>query len=101
MNICLKFTDEAQAKSILYTEHPAALDADGNSLTEAYSTPNFCNIDIIGQSSKLTGETDVNGEPVMITLDGWHVNVFLLPEEDITTLESFIVTPLTPSRVWA
>ena len=86
MNICLKFTDEAQAKSILYTDD---------------DTPNFCNIDTVGQISKMTGETDVNGEPVMITLDGWHVNVFLLPEEEITTLEPFIVTPLTPSRVWA
>ena len=101
MNICLKFTDEAQAKSVLYTEHPAILDAEGNTLTEAYSTPNFRNIDIIGQISKMTGETDVNGEPVMITLEGWHVNVFLLPGEDIATLEPFTVTPLTPSRVWA
>lgn len=101
MNICLKFTDEAQAKSVLYTEHPAVLDADGGVLAEAYDTPNFHNIDIIGQISKTTGETNANGEPVMVVLDGWHVNVFLLPGEDIATLEPFIVTPLTPLRVWA
>lgn len=101
MNICLKFSDEAQAESILYTEHPIVVDADGAILAEAHATPNFHNIDVIGQISKTTGETDANGEPVMVALDGWHVNVFLLPEEDVTTLEPFIVTPLTPSRVWA
>ena len=101
MNICLKFTDEVQAKSVLYTDHPAILDADGNTLTEAYSTPNFRNIDTIGQITKLTGELDDQGQPITETLDGWHVNVLLMPDEDGSSLEPYTVYPLTPTRVWA
>lgn len=101
MNICLKFTDEAQAKSILFTEHPETLDADGITVTEAYSTPNFRNIDTIGQIIKLTGEMDDQGQPITQTLDGWHVNVFLMPDEDGSSLEAYTVYPSTPSRVWA
>ena len=86
MNICLKFTDEAQAKSVLYAED---------------DTPNFRNIDIIGQITKLTGELDDQGQPITQTLDGWHVNVFLMPDEDGTALEAYRVYPSTPSRVWA
>lgn len=101
MNIYLKFTDEAQAKSILYTEHPATLDTDGITITEAYSTPNFRNIDTIGQITKLTGELDDQGQPITETLDGWHVNVFLVPDEGGTALEAYRVYPSTPFRVWA
>lgn len=101
MNICLKFTDEAQAKSVLFTEHPATLDADGITVTEAYNTPNFRNIDTIGQITKLTGELDDQGQPITQTLDGWHVNVFLMPDEDGSVLEPYTVYPSTPSRVWA
>lgn len=101
MNICLKFTDEAQAKSIMFTEHPATLDADGITVTEVYSTPNFRNIDTIGQITKLTGELDDQGQPITQVLDGWHVNVFLMPDEDGSHLEPYTVYPSTPTRVWA
>ena len=101
MNVCLKFTDEAQAKSVLYTDHPAILDADGVTVTEAYSTPNFHNIDTIGQITKLTGELDGQGQPIIEVLDGWHVNVFLMPDEDGSSLEAYTVYPSTPFRVWA
>ena len=86
MNVCLKFTDEAQAKSVLFAE-------DG--------TPSYRNIDTIGQITKLTGELDDQGQPITQTLDGWHVNVFLLPDENGSVLEAYTVYPSTPFRVWA
>ena len=101
MNICLKFADEAQAKAILFTEHPATLDADGITVTEAYSTPNFRNIDTIGQITKPTGELDDQGQPIVAQLDGWHVNVFLMPDEDGSALEPYTIHPQNPVRVWA
>lgn len=105
MNICLKFTDEAQAKSVLYTEHQFDVSviepAGGESSIKVGSTPNFRNIDTIGQITKLTGEMDDQGQPITQTLDGWHVNVFLMSDEDGSSIEPYTVYPSTPTRVWA
>ena len=35
------------------------------------------------------------------TIDGWHVNVFVLQTEDATPLLPYVVTPTTPYRVFA
>lgn len=83
MNMNLKFTDKTQADSVLLNEEGQ----------------NFRNIDTIGTIYERTGGTDE--EPVMTALEGWHVNVFVMPEEDKTPLEAFEVFPATPVRVWA
>lgn len=100
-NVCLKFTDEAQAQSVLFTEIPAVLDAEGEVVTEAQQQPNYRNIDTIGVIHKPTGEVDEEGLPVMAALPGWHINVFLLDGEDAEALEPFKVIPTNPVRVWA
>lgn len=105
MNICLKFTDEAQANEVLYTEHQFDVStvepSDSAPSPKVERTPNFRNIDTIGQITKLTGELDDQGRPITQTLDGWHVNVFIMPDEDGSALEAYTVYPSTPSRVWA
>jgi hypothetical protein len=80
----LKFTDEAAANAVLYTE----------------GTPKFANIDTIGVISKPTGEVDADGNPVMAALDGWHVNVRIAGEDHVP-LEQYALTPAIPVRVWA
>ena len=98
MNMNLKFTDEAAAKSILYRVEGAVEASEGIEAQEGYEVANFRNIDTIGVIYERTGGTDE--EPVMTALDGWHVNVFVLPDEDATPLQPFTVFPATPVRVW-
>ena len=97
-DLYLKFTDEAQATAVLYTQEPTAWDEEGN-VTATEPRPNFANISTIGIIYKPTGETDAEGNPVMAALDGWHVNVRVVGE-DPTPLEQYAVTPATPVRVW-
>jgi hypothetical protein len=99
-DLYLKFADEAQATDTLYTQHPEVVTEEGTVVTEAYSTPNFMNIDTVGVISKPTGEVDAEGNPVMETLEGWHVNIRVAAGEDATALEAFKVEPRNPMRVW-
>ena len=94
----LKFTDEAEATSVLYTQEPTAWDEEGN-VTATEPRQAYANISTIGIIYKPTGETDAEGNPVMAALDGWHVNVRVVGE-DATALEAFAVTPTLPVRVW-
>ena len=103
MNMNLKFTDEAAANAVLYRIE-GAVEADpeqGIEAQEGYEVANYRNIDVIGVIYKPTGETDAEGSPVMAALDGWHVNVFVLPDEDASVLEAHQVFPATPVRTWA
>lgn len=101
MNMNLKFTDEATAKAVLYrVEGAVEADAEqGIEAVEGYEVANYRNIDVIGVIYERTGGTDE--EPVMTALDGWHVNVLVLPDEDGSVLEAHQVFPATPVRVWA
>ena len=98
MDLYLKFTDEAEATSVLYTQEPTAWDEQGN-VTATEPRQAYANISTIGVIYKPTGETDAEGNPVMASLDGWHVNVRVVGE-DATALEAFAVTPALPVRVW-
>ena len=82
MDYYLKFADEAEAQSVLYTD----------------DTPDYQNIDTIGTIYKPTGEVDAEGNPVMAPVPGWHVNIRCgeAPELDV-----FMVEPKFPVRVWA
>lgn len=96
IDLYLKFTDEAEAASVLYTFHPKVVGDDGVTVTEAYTTPNYANIDTIGVIYERTGGTDE--EPVMTAIPGWHVNVRCT---EIGLLAPFMVQTTTPYRVWA
>ena len=99
MDLYLKFTDEPQAQSVLYTEVPTAWDDEGEP-TEWYEQPNYANIDTIGiiyEGGEWDAEGNVITEPA--ALDGWHVNVRVV-DEDPTPLEAYAVTVASPMRVW-
>ena len=86
-DLYLKFTDEAEATSVLYTQEPTAWDEQGN-VTATEPRQAYANISTIGVIYK-------DEQP----LDGWHVNVRVVGE-DATALEAFSVTPTLPVRVW-
>lgn len=99
-DLYLAFPDQAAADAVLYTVHDAVTDEDGNVTIEAYVTPNYANIDTLGVIYKPTGETDAEGNAVMASIDGWHVNVRVVDSEEDSALKSFQVTPKIPVRVW-
>ncbi len=99
MDLYLKFTDEAEADAVLYTLHPEAVEEDGVTVTEAYSTPNYANISTIGIIYKRFPEP-VPENYVPIPEEGWHVNVRVVDNEDPTPLEQYEVHPVLPLRVW-
>ena len=102
----LKFSDEAQANSVLYTKVPTAWSESVSMdeppvATEWMDKPNFDNIDIIGTIYDATGEVEtVDGieVPVMVALDGYHVNV--RHKEQASELDAYAVTPTNPRRIW-
>jgi hypothetical protein len=89
-DLCLRFPDEDTATAVLYADE----------------VPLFRNIDTIGVIYKPTGSTivleDGTESPEMAAVTGWHVNVRVMPDEDIEDLEPYKVNPepLTPVRVW-
>lgn len=106
MNICLKFESEEAAKAVLYGTE-GAQEANPEMGIEAIAgviVPNFRNIDIIGTIYKPTGTTEtVDGmqRPVMAAVPGYHCNVLVGDNEDITALTPYTVTPTTRVRIWA
>ena len=88
MNYCLKFPDKSTSESILFNGE----------------TPCYKNIDVIGVIYKPTGamltHEDGTEHTETVALDGWHANVFVLPDEDVTALQPYVVTPVNPVRVW-
>jgi hypothetical protein len=105
----LKFTDESQANSVLYTKVPTAW-SEAVSIdeppvaTEWMDKPNYDNIDVIGAIYRPTGEyTFVEGSeesvPVMADVGGYHVNIrnyTVAPE-----LDAYVVVPTNLYRTWA
>lgn len=75
----LKFKDEDEANNIL----------EG---LEGYS------IDTIGLIYKATGLTDAEGNPIMVDLEGWHVN---LRGQETDMFDAYKVVPTVPYRVFA
>jgi hypothetical protein len=98
-DLYLRFSDESEAKSVLYTEVPTAWDEEGEP-TEWEPRANFANIDVIGVITE-GGEWDAEGKAIVepVALEGFHVNVRLVGE-DGSALEPFMVEPEHPRRVW-
>lgn len=83
IDLYLRFESEEQANIILFNTQTIE--------NETFKTPKYSAIDVIGVIYK-------NSMP----LNGWHVNVRVTLDEDISELESYrIPEPETPSRVWA
>ena len=100
IDLYLKFTDEAEAASVLYTLHPEVVDDDGITVTEAYTTPNYQNIDTLGVIYEAVGEFNEETGQASEALSGWHVNVRIVADEDGAALEQYAVQPTIPQRVW-
>ena len=96
-DICLTFTNEQQAHSVLYTSVDQVTDAEGNVVVEASVTRNYKNIDLIG--TVYEANPDVPEEP--IAMPGYAVNVFTMPDEDEAALAPYVVVPTSRYRVWA
>ena len=99
-DLYLKFADEAEANSVLYTVHPETVDEDGVTVSEEYTTPNYQNIDTLGILYVNQPIPDPENPPPPIPEEGWHTNVRLVEGEDAAPLESFKVEPVLPRRVW-
>ena len=91
----LKFADEAECNSVLYTTTEEVVDEDGKIVQEAQTKPNYQNIDVIGV---LFDNTDQENP---VEIPGWHVNVRVVNDENTVVLEPFAVFPVAPRRVWA
>ena len=97
-DLYLKFADEAEANSVLYTTD-TVLDEEGNVVSETVK-PNYMNIDTIGVIYEQQEVVDPENPPEPVALPGWHVNVRVLATEDATPLEPYAVHPSLPRRVW-
>ena len=97
----LKFADQAEADSILFTEQTNVQD----DVIETVKVPRYAAVDVIGVIYKATGKVlpapDGSGDAVdeMAPIDGWHVNVRHTAEAP--ELVAFQVYPATPVRMWA
>jgi hypothetical protein len=94
-DLYLKFSDKAQADSVLYTTTDEVTDAEGVVVQAASSKPNFANIDVVGTIYKTVAEGE---EPV--AYEGYHVNVRVVNGEDSSALLPFSVVPTAPRRIW-
>jgi hypothetical protein len=96
----LKFTDQAEADSVLYRIEGAveANEELGTEAVEGNSVANYDNIDVIGTIYRPTGEVDEEGNAIVAPLDGYHVNI--RNYTDAPELEQYAVVPTIPVRVW-
>lgn len=90
--IYLAFPDLATAEAAL-----ADYRRDGEWLTASHTHA----LDPIGTLYHDTGAVDGDGFPIMEALSGWHCNLKLPDDADISALAAYLVHPSTPSRVFA
>jgi len=93
----LKFTDQAEADAVLFTEQTHVQD----DIVETVKVPKYAAVDTIGVIWKPTGKmlTTEEGEvPEMAPLEGWHVNIRHTAEAP--ELDAYKVTPKAPVRGW-
>ena len=109
-DLYLRFDDEQAAHDALVSagieqQTQAFLAEDGTVLSPAGYAPLNSSVDHVGVIFKPTGNTittDMGEQPEMAPLDGWHVNVRLSADRTCPeALQDAIVSPATPSRVWA
>ena len=101
----LKFADETEADSVLYTEVPVEwdrTDPDNPVPTKWEKEQNFRNTDILPKVVLTPDTFDSEGKELTPAVyeEGYFVNVRLVGE-DGSSLEPFRVEPETLQRVWA
>jgi hypothetical protein len=96
-DLYLKFPDQSTADVLLYDQVPTASDPITTTQRQKYM-----NTDVIGIIYE-GGEWDQDGHVIIppVALEGWHVNVRLMPDEVEAPLEPYQVQPRHPRRVWA
>jgi len=99
LDLYLKFSNESQANSVLYTEVPTAWDEEGEP-TAWEPRANYQNIDVLGILYEQQEIPDPENPPTPVPLDGWHVNVRVVEGEDSEPLEPFSIHPEFPRRIW-
>ncbi len=95
----LKFADQAEADSVLFTEQTTVND----DIVETFKVPKYAAIDVIGVIYKPTGKLlpsdDGDAVEEMAPIDGWHVNV--RHTDEAPELDAYKVEVKTPARMWA
>ena len=100
LDLYLKFADQAEADSILYTVHPEEVDDNGVIIVEAYTTPNYQNIDTIVVIYE--PQPDLEPPPEPVPYSGWFINVRVVEGENAEPLMPFSIDPKPyPMRIWA
>lgn len=97
-DLYLKFTDEAEANSVLFTEQTYT---DGDEII-TYKVSKYAAVDVIGIMFAPTGNiivTDDCSVPEMVAIEGWHVNV--RHTSPAIELSQWQVQVNSPQRVWA
>ena len=100
----LKFASEEEANNVLNPEVTiitTSYDEEGNpvdTITIERKPIEGYSIDTIGVIYKDTGLTDAEGNPIMVDLEGWHVN---LRGAMTDAFDAYKVEPKLPYRVWA
>lgn len=102
----LKFADETEADSVLYTEVPVEWDnsdPENPVPTKWEKRQNFRNTDILPKVVLTPATFDDEGNELTPAVyeDGYFANVRLLSNEDGSSMDSFKVDPETPQRIWA
>jgi hypothetical protein len=101
-DLYLKFADQAEADAILYTVHPEEVDDNGVVIVEAYTTPNYQNIDTIGVIYEPQPDPLPEPPPEPVPYDGWYINVRVVEGEDAEPLMPYSIDPQPyPIRIWA
>ena len=104
-DLYLKFTDQTEADSVLYTEVPVEwdrTDPDDPIPVKWERQQNYRNTDILPKVVLTPATFDSEGKELTppVFEEGYFVNVRLVGE-DGSSLEPFAVEPETPQRVWA
>ena len=96
----LRFSDEAESRTVLYTQVPTEWDEEGEP-TAWYEQPNYANIDTIGIIYEPQEIVDPENPPEPVPYDGWFVNVRVVGGENAEPLMLFSIDPEPyPMRVW-
>jgi hypothetical protein len=93
----LKFNDEAEALSVLYTTVLEVQDEEGNVIVQASVTPNYVNISTIGTIYEPMPDPLPEPAPEPVPYEGWHVNVLAEESPELTVYQVF---PVVPMRIW-
>jgi hypothetical protein len=94
----LRFTDQAEADSVLFTEQTNVQD----DIVETVKVPKYAAVDVIGVIYKPTGKVLKTPEgPVdeMAPVEGWHANV--RHTDEAPELVAHQIFPQSPVRGWA